>query len=207
MKEQWTKLAARVNAMSLRERFLLFASVVAVLGAITDRLFISPLIEQQKILVAQIDKKSTDMEIRRAETNLELLKRGRDRAKVLNADIVNAQGDIDTVEREIAALSATGGDAAAMSAILARVLQRSEKVGLVRIVQVGAESGTVAPATAGATRGGLDITLSGGYLDLMEYLAALEKALPRARWGGLKLNAEAVPAQVTVRIVTTVGDS
>lgn len=208
MMDQWKRLTARVNALTLRERFLLFAGVVAVLGAITEVLFISPLREQQKTLVAQIDKKSSDMEIRADEINLELLKRGRDRATLLNADILRVQADLDAVEREIAALSASGGDAVAMSAMLARVLQRSEKVGLVRIVQVGADVARAAPAaSAGITRGGLDITLSGGYLDLMEYLAALEKALPRARWGALRLNADAVPAQVTVRIVTTAGDT
>lgn len=204
MKEQWKKLTARINSLTLRERFLLFAGVVAVLAAITQAFFISPLLDQQKILVAQIDKKSSDLEIRRDEINLELLKRGRDRATLLNAEIARVQVDLEAVEREIAALSPSGGDPVAMSAMLTRVLRRSDKVGLVRIVQVGADPAPAAPAAAAVgARGGLDITLSGGYLDLMEYLAALEKALPRARWGALRLDAQAVPAQVTVRIVTT----
>lgn len=208
MKAQWTRLAARVNALTLRERFLLFACVIAVLGALTHVIFISPLLDQQKILVAQIDKKSSDMDRLRDETTLEMLKRSRDRAAELSAGILKVQREIDVVEREIAAASATGGDAVAMSAMLARVLRRADKVGLVRIVQVGGELGAAVPVAAtGTARGGLDITLSGGYLDLMEYLGALEKALPGARWGAFKLNAEAVPAQVTVRIVTTAGDS
>jgi hypothetical protein len=50
--------------------------------------------------------------------------------------------------------------------------------------------------------GGLDITLAGGYLDLMEYLATLEAALPLARWSALRVSAETAPAQAAVRIVT-----
>jgi hypothetical protein len=34
----------------------------------------------------------------------------------------------------------------------------------------------------------------------MEYLAALEAALPQARWSALRLTAETVPPQLSVRI-------
>lgn len=204
MKALWSQISSRVNALTLRERFLLFACVVTVLGMLTHVFFISPLLEQQKILVAQIDKKSSAMDIQREELNLAMLKRGRDRAAELNAAGSRLQGDIAAIEREIAGFSSAGSDAAAMSAILARVLRSSDKVVLVRVMQVGAEpAGVATPGAANAPRGGLDITLSGSYLDLMEYLATLEKALPQARWGVLRLKAETLPAQVTVRIVTT----
>lgn len=204
----WRRLTARINAMTLRERFLLFASVVAVLGAFTNIVFISPLLEQQKILVAQIEKKSSDMDTLRDEVSLEILKRGRDRVAELNSGTLKVQADIEMVEREIAALTAAGSDTVAISAMLTRILRRSDKVSLVRVAQAGSASATAVPVGgAGASRGGLDITLSGNYLDLMEYLAALEKALPQARWGSLRLKAETTPAQLTVRIVTGPVDS
>lgn len=208
MKLLWGRLAARINAMTMRERFLLFACVIAVLGGITQAFFISPLIDQQKVLVGQIDRKSNEMDILRDETNMEILKRRRDHVNELNAGTLKVQSDIDSVEREIAALSATGVDAGTISTMLRRVLRRSEKVTLVRVVQVGTELSAVVPAgTQAASRSGLDITLAGSYLDLMEYFALLEKELPQARWGALVLKADTMPVQVTVRIFTTAVES
>ena len=200
----WMRLAKWVDGLTLRERFLVFTALVGLLGALTYAFFIVPLQEQQKILVTQLDSKSSAMDSQREAMNLELLKRGRDRVLELNAGILRVQQDIDEIEREIAALSTTNTDAAAISAILNRVLRRSDKVTLVRVVQVGVDTG-LAPAARGAVggRGGLDITLSGSYLDLMDYLASLEKALPTARWGALWLRAESSPAQLTLRIVTS----
>jgi len=208
VKEFWTRFAKWVNGLTLRERSLVFTALVGLLGALTYVLFISPLLEQQKILVAQLDSKSSAMDSQREAVNLEMLKRGRDRFVELNADILRVQADIDATEREIAALSASGADAAAISTMLNRVLRRSDKVILVRVAQVSVEGSTAATARgagpgSGTARGGLDITLSGGYLDLMEYLASLEKGLPTARWGALWLKAESSPAQLTARIVTS----
>ena len=208
MKTLWLKLTARINAMTVRERFLLFASVIAVLGLITEIFFISPLLDKQKVLVAQIDKKSSEMDLQREETNLEMLKRGRDNVKELNVGLLKVQEDISAVENEIALLSTSGVDAVAVSAMLRRVLRHSEKVGLVRVVQVAPEMTPNASAPVQSTNHtGLDITLSGSYLDLMEYLAFLEREMPQARWGAFLLKADALPAQLTVRIVTSGGDS
>ena len=208
MKLLWIRLATRVNAMTLRERFLLFACVIAVLGVITNVIFIVPLIDQQKILVAQIDTKSSEMDMLNDETNMEILRRRRDHMTELNAATLKGQGDIDLVEREIAALSTAGVDTVVISAMIKRVLRRSDKVVLVRVVQVGTELSAVAPVGAqAATRSGLDITLSGNYLDLMQYLALLEKEMPQARWGNLVLKAETMPVQMTVRILTTAVES
>ena len=204
MKELWTRFAKWVNGLTLRERSLVFTVLVALLGALTYVLFISPLVEQQKILVAQLDSKSSAMDKQREAVNVEMLARGRDRVVELNAGMLRVQENIDETEREIATLSASGADAAAISTMLNRVLRRSDKVTLVRVAQVGVDGTTAATARgAGAGRGGLDITLSGSYLDLMEYLSSLEKALPAARWGALWLKAESSPAQLTVRIVTS----
>lgn len=205
MKNIFGPMTARIDAMSLRERFLLFICVIGVLGAITDALFISPLLKQQKTLVALLDKKSTQMDIQREETALEMLRRGRDRATELNIDIRKSQQDIDAVEQEINKASATPTGATSISATLKQILRRSERVSLVRVVQTGSEPGAALIAGPNA-RNVLEVTLSGGYADLIEYLSALEKALPQARWSTFWLRAESIPLQLTVRIIMPSGD-
>ena len=202
MKEQFARLTARVDAMTLRERFLIFICVLAVLGALTYLLFVMPLMQLQKQRTAQLDQGSAEMEGRLDQMQIGMLEGRRSRAAQLGTDIARVQGELEVIDREIAGLTDRTRDAAALPAMLKRVLRRTDKVALVRVMSASADAGTTAPpGTAGMSGNGLDITLAGGYLDLMEYLATLEAALPQARWSALRLTAETVPAQVAVRIV------
>lgn len=199
MIERVKRLAARINALSVRERFLLFAATISVLGALTDALFITPLLTQQKALVAQIERKSSDMDLLRERVNAEVMSRSVARAAEIALSLADVQKEQNEVEAEIAALNAASGTTgAATSTTLGKVLRQTDKVSLVRVVQAADVVGT--PGSP-AGRGALDITLAGNYLDLVDYLAALEKSMPNARWASVKMKADASPVQVTVRIV------
>ena len=205
MNKLWKQIAARVNALALRERFLLFICLIGLIGLGTDLLFIAPLRAQQKLLVAQLEQKSSSMDSQRAEINLEMLRRGRDRATELNAEIRKMKGDIDAIDREVAALSAPA-DSMSAAAMMARIIKGNDKVTLVRIMQ--ATPGAVAIASNAVVpppRNVLDVTFAGGFADLTHYLAALEKAIPQVRWGGLWLKADSTPAQVSVRLILPPG--
>ncbi len=206
MKKQWTRLLARLNIMTVRERLLLVTGVVALLSALTDFIFIEPLYKKQKLLAEQIDRESGVKAVQRERLQFELMKRGRENAAELNISLRNVQSDIDTVEKEISTLSGSNNDLLTQPAMLARVLKRTDKVSLVRVASAGAENSVAAsPGAVGAPRAGLDITLAGSYLDLMDYLASLEKAIPQARWSGITLSTASTPPQVTVRIAAAGG--
>ncbi len=201
MNAQWARATARLNAMSVRERFMLFVAVVALLGALIDAVFITPLTRLQKQHAVQIDKRSASLEGERQRIELQLARSRQGRAEELGAEIARVQADIDTVEREIASLSASARDAVAMRATLTRTLGRTDKVSLLR-VSSAAPGAAPAAGAASAAAIGLDITLAGRYLDLMDQLAELEQALPQARWSALRFTAETIPPQATVRIAT-----
>lgn len=199
MKAGWNRVAARVDAMSKRERFLIFICIVGVLGAGANLLYIAPLIKLQKQRTAQIDTSSADAEAQLERMQIGILARRRTRADELARESAKVQGELDIVEREIARMAQSTREAVALPAMLRRVLRRSDKVTLVRVAPA---ADTAAPGTAATQGSGLDITLAGGYLDLMEYLATLEAALPLARWSTLRFSAENAPAQVAVRVIT-----
>ena len=202
MSAWWTRLAARVNALSLRERFMLFVVLVSLLGAATNLLFIAPRVSLQKARVAQIDKGSAAAEEQLGRLQLDILARRRVLAGELAAQAAALQTEIDGVDREMAALSLAASESVALPAMLKRVLRRSDKVALVRVSPAADAAAAPGTAMASGQGSGLDITLAGGYLDLMEYLATLEAALPLARWSALRVSAETAPAQAAVRIVT-----
>lgn len=202
MSAWWTRLSARVNALGLRERFLLFVVLVSLLGAATHLFFIAPLVSVQKARLAQIDSGSAASEEQLGRLQLDILARRRVLAGELNAKTSAVQSEIDGVDREIAELSLAASEAVAVPAMLRRVLRRSDKVALLRVSPAADAAAAPGNAGAGGQASGLDIKLAGGYLDLMEYLASLEAALPLARWSALRVSAETTPAQAAVRIVT-----
>ena len=65
MTARWESLVARVNAMKRRERLLLFAAIVVLLGAVTNQLFIAPLTRLQAQRAREIDTSSEAMEAQR----------------------------------------------------------------------------------------------------------------------------------------------
>jgi MSHA biogenesis protein MshJ len=197
MTANWEKLVARVNAMKRRERLLLFAAIVVLLGAVTNQLFISPLTRLQAQRAREIDSSSEAMEAQRVKLEEALAGSRRARMAELEGQIAAAQSEIEAADRGIASISASATDEAALRAVLTRSLQGTRKVALLRVSTAEAAAGS-APASGR----GVDITLGGDYLDLMEYLAALEAALPQARWSALRLTAETTPVQVSVRIAT-----
>jgi MSHA biogenesis protein MshJ len=231
MKRYWERGLAWIDGLKFRERVLLFGAIVAVLAVMTDFLFVSSVTEQQKKLTSQIDSQSADSEARRDRMQTAQMRRERDRITTLEADVAKLQAEADAVDRDISALSSPTGDAAGMSAVLARVLKRNDRVKLVRVVSAGAEAVTPAPPLPGGLaalatapipgtsalpavtapaanavpatlqRNALDITLSGSYLDLMDYVATLEKTMPSLRWGALKFSTSTAPSQLTVRIM------
>jgi MSHA biogenesis protein MshJ len=197
MTANWEKLVARVNAMKRRERLLLFAAIVVLLGAVTNQLFISPLTRLQAQRAREIDSSSEAMEAQRVKLEEALAGSRRARMAELEGQIAAAQSEIEAADRGIASISASATDEAALRAVLTRSLQGTRKVALLRV-----STAEAAPGSTPASGRGVDITLGGDYLDLMEYLAALEAALPQARWSALRLTAETTPVQVSVRIAT-----
>jgi len=121
------RISARINGLNVRERFLLFAVTVSILGGATDYFFITPLVNQQKALVAQLDQKSTDMDVLREKVNAEVLQRNLGRAAELAVGMRETKAELDAVDAEIASLSAAGADPLATSALVSRVLKRSDQ--------------------------------------------------------------------------------
>ncbi len=204
MKRVWQRLAARISALSLRERFLLFASIMVVLGFVTHQLFIAPLNRLQVQRARELERLSASSEAQIERIEQQLARSRRSRKAQLESQIASTQAQIAEVDGEIGAVTRASSDEAALRAVLTRTFARGErgKVMLVR-VSTAQPPAVPSPASPSASASVIEIVLSGGYLDLMEALSALEKALPQARWSAMRLSAETVTAQVSVRMVAS----
>lgn len=210
MRERLNQLTQRIERWSLRERVLVLVAALALLLGLTELLVLDPLRAEQRRQAAQAAQAAqagawqTELQVLRAQRDA--LAQGRGAAP---ADAALARR-VDDLQARSAALARqiaqAGGDTQALQRlkpVLARLLERHERVQLVRLDTAPAASeradrptpatSTAAHAAAGEerlTRHALQVELEGAYLDLLAYLEALEGELPDIGWGEMKLVAQ-----------------
>lgn len=204
----WRVQARRIDALSLRERAIMFVSVTLALGAVADALVIAPLFSERRQLGAQIRKHSAELDALRAQlAAAEAGPRPDTPQGRAQAAIDALRAERQRLDAQMRSLLAGGEELARFTDVLDRVLQRHARLTLTRVATIpdsalGSAAGTAPAAGAGAIRWqGVDLSLAGRYLDLMRYLAELEQALPGLRWGELKIATRTLPPEMTVRLM------
>jgi MSHA biogenesis protein MshJ len=239
MKQYWIKLSTRLDAMTLRERAMVFAAAVAAVLFIIYTLGIEPLLARQKVLVAQISQQNNqiagiDNEISGkvqayavdpdAETRIQL-KQVQARVAASGAGLMAMQKGLvapDRIAPLLEQLLRGSGKLHLMSLKSLPVSGLSETIqgdAPARALPVTASvmPAATAPAAApGATpipqppkprellyRHGVEIVLQGSYLDMVNYMAALENLPVQLFWGKARLDAGQYPnSRLTLTLYT-----
>lgn len=257
MKRVWSRFAARLDALSLRERVLAFAALVALVVFAAYSAGLGPLLRRQAELQAQVNQQNnnlagmdgeiaqrlrdyqvdpdaavrTRLDVVKAESaqlgeTLRAMQKGLvapERMGPLIDAMLRANGRLKLVSmRTLAGSSlneASPGDAkpdvappdanAAMAAKLAAIHKS--------VAGGGAAATATAPAAADVAPGptvipkagsllyrhGVEITVRGNYLDMIDYMAALESLPTQLFWGGAKLEVDDYPsARLTLTMYT-----
>jgi MSHA biogenesis protein MshJ len=208
MKALWKRYAERVDAMTLRERVMIFAAMALLLAAFVYSLFIDAEFAKGKRLALEIAQRQAEMKSMQDE--MVKLVRGRDDPERASRErIAQLRMQLAAVETKIAAEERKFTAASQMRKVVEELLARNRSVRLIDLktlpVTSIAESraGEPAPPSAEAKapssaerliyRHGLELTVSGGYLDLLAYLAELERLPTQLYWSDVELNASAYP--------------
>lgn len=222
MKRLWKQYATRMEAASLRERVLIFACAAVVLIALLNALLIEPEFAKQRRLSREVAQRQGEIKSMQEQLQKMAL------ARQANPDELNRR-QLEAMRRQLAELDAKlveeqrkFAPPERISALLEEMLSRNRRLQLVdmRTLPVAAlgQGGTDKPAapakpaadkpaakpgpmTASAPiyRHGVEITVSGSYLDLLAYLRDLEKLPNQMYWGKLDLNVATHP-QVTLKL-------
>ena len=204
MNAKWTALAARIDALSIRERAFLFFSVVAICVALVDTIWISPARTVHKQLSQQFAAES--LELGRLRETLKAKVEQPDAASVVRQEIGRVRAAMATVDAELAATVGAGGAGLGLRELMVHFLRSHNALSLVRTGNVGAESpsgATGKPAVLvlpGLERQSLELTVAGPYPALVKYVGTLETAMPQLRWGQMKLSAEQQPPQLSLQV-------
>jgi MSHA biogenesis protein MshJ len=203
VKQIWTAQARRIDALSLRERAIMFVSIVLALAALADMFLVSPALAERRALVTQMRQQTQQLEaMRRQLTALdprsaEDTPQGRQRAAIAAARSQQTQLDAQIREQ-----LAGREEIARLPDVLDRVLRRHERLTLTRLATAAdAPAGAAAAAPPEVRWQGADLSVAGSYPDLLQYLADLEHALPGLRWGALQITTPSTQPVLTVRLM------
>lgn len=203
LKVWWDKQAVRIDALSLRERGILFVSVIAVILALVDVLFLSPAQLAYKQVTQRVATQNT--ELKRLRDELRVAGQPVDASKVVREEIAQADARISEVNAEIKALAPLAQGGPALEQVLVQFLRRHEGLTLLGVSTLKAEVATSAAGVAvvtptGLTKRGLDLRVSGPYSELVRYVKTLEGALPVLRWGAMHLKSDKQPPELSLQV-------
>ncbi|KFC65154.1 type II secretion system protein GspM [Massilia sp. LC238] len=226
MKARLIELMARINALTLRERGLLFAAVAAVIVFIGHSAVLGPIYREQDLLREQISQQQNNL----AGMDGEIA--ARVQAFQVDPD-APAREKLQAIRQETAAL----GDSLLamehglvpperMAPLVDTILRANARLKLVSMRTLPVESMSSLGAQAAATpappaaegsdaapgqapapallyRHGVEVTVRGSYLDMVDYMSALEAMPTRLFWGRAQLDVEAYPAaRLTLTLYT-----
>ncbi len=205
---QWSVLVARIDALSLRERGILFLAVMVGAASVANMLWLSPAQEAYAELTARFAKQGT--ELQRAREALSPTAIPLDTTAGVREEIARVKAQLKEATQKVQSVLPTAAQDSALTQVLVHLLRRHEGLTLVSTVALPpvADVAAALPA-AGASaaaapvvlmRQGVSLTVSGAYPELTRYVLTLEQALPYVRWGAMRLRSDKSPPELTLQL-------
>lgn len=195
--EKLRQISERVDMMTLRERVFVFAAALVVGLALVQSLLIDP--EQLRKQHARDRLQVADSALAQIEQQRQLLdgQKGRDPDQAARDALAAQEARLAELNAELAMRTRSLVPPERMQQMLKNVVQEQGGVRVVSFKTLGPQPVSVTGAAEGAPPGfyrhGFEVTVSGGYSELVAYLERLE-ALPwNLNWVEATLDAAARP--------------
>jgi len=199
MKRWWKTLSARIDALSLRERGFLFATLLVCCMLLADTLWLSPVQTLHQQITQKFAAQNADLQRLRDELKNSSGETGP--GKLMREELVQVKARLEAVNQEISQVPASALDETPLSKVLIHFLRRHEGLTLVRTATLAVDTKAAQESAAtGLKRQGLELTVAGPYPELIRYVQTLERSLPALRWGPMKMVSDKQPAQLTLQV-------
>lgn len=231
MKQRWLILAARIDAMTLRQRAGVFAACAAFVLYLVTMLAIDPMLKEQARLQTQIRQQRATMA--GIDTDIAALVDAfaRDPDAVNRQRLAAARTETRTLGDNLATMQKGLVAPGQIAPLLQAILRANGKLELVSLATLpvtavgglppavpssatpsSTPSAATAPPSAAMSgllyRHGVQVTVRGSYLDMIEYMAALESLPAQLFWGDASFGVEEYPrAHLTLTLYTLGLDS
>jgi MSHA biogenesis protein MshJ len=227
MKQYWQQTVLKIDALTLRERVVIFAMVAILLIVLMNAMLIDPQFAKQKRLSSQVQAEQEKIsliqtEIRqavRAQSDPDAA--GRERLKALRHEAGQMQTALLDMQKGLVSPDK-------MTVLLEDIMRRDGRLRMLSLktlpvstlaASISADGNTVdktaaaasaaknkadgASATGSVYTHGVEIVVQGGYLEMLDYVTRLENMPWQLFWGKAKLNVEEYPkASLTLTLFT-----
>lgn len=203
MQTYWKNMAARIDALSMRERLMVFIAVAGVLITLLNFLFINPLIKRQKQLSEQIVQSQQSTAAMQSQIQDLLTNSSTDPDLALQVKLAQLRSQAALSGKTLDDIQSKLVSPKQMPALLADILQHNRSVRLIALktfpveilnAKTATQSGAktippVADTPMDVDTGnhiykhGVEISVAGNYLDLTRYLGEIETLPWRMFWG------------------------
>lgn len=219
MKAFWLKLAARYDALQLRERCLVAAAVLGGIVLIGYSLFIDPAVKRAHLAERSLQEQRAQLTNVQAQIeSLQSPSQNPDLAA--GAELASLKNQLNVLGDRLVALEGSLVPPQRMSALLEDMIGRKTGLRLLSLKTLpvtplldkkpgaddnGPAKTGEAPASpsAGLFKHGVEIRLEGSYPELTAYLERLEQAQSKLLWRSVSLSAEKYPKLVLTLTVYT----
>ena len=224
IRQRVLQLAARMDALSLRERGMVFGATVAVLAFAGHTFVLAPQDAKQAALRSQIDQQQAAIAAIDGEITARVEGSRIDPDAQSRARLNTMQQEMGQLGSQLLALEHGLVPPERMGPLVNGILRANGRLKLVSMRTLPAEplaapgtapAAAAAPAAnAGAApaaasdvpllyRHGVEVTVRGNYLDMVDYMSALDAMPTRMFWGRARLDVETYPgARLTLTLHT-----
>lgn len=224
IKQRVLQLAARMDALSLRERGMVFGATVAVLAFAGHMFVLAPQDAKQAALRMQIDQQQAAIAAIDGEITARVEGSRIDPDAQSRARLNTMQQEMGQLGSQLLALEHGLVPPERMGPLVDGILRANGRLKLVSMRTLPAEplaapgaapaAAAVPAANAGAApaaasdvpllyRHGVEVAVRGNYLDMVDYMSALDAMPTRMFWGRARLDVETYPtARLTLTLHT-----
>jgi MSHA biogenesis protein MshJ len=206
----WQRYAGRLNALTLRERVMVFAAVMVAVVALGYTLAIEPQLVRQKRLATAMLQKHSEMKAFEAQFGKLVAGRGDDAGRAERERLAKARSELSSLEARIRAEERRFTAPAQMRRVIEGLLARNRGVVLEQMKTLAVDTITAGKTPSAAAtalkpaakpaagepliyRHGVELTVSGSYLELLAYARDLEKLPSQIYWRAVALDAAGYP--------------
>lgn len=207
MKQQWQRLAVKIDAMSLRERVMIFAMAALMVVTLVNTFMLDPLLARQKTLSQRAVKEQDKIAEMQMQIQALLDAHGADPDAAARVHLLGLQQQFAQLAEQLQAMQKGLVPPDKMGQLLQSILKRQGRLQLVALktLPVTALSGTRAQPDAPQDKTepaggdklvylhGVEITVQGSYADMLGYLAQLEHLPWQMFWDDISLEAKEYP--------------
>lgn len=216
MKALLLRYANRFDALSSRERLLVFAAVLAILGFALQALLIEPALRASARMREQLAQQEKTLEALQA-ANRALIAARADPDGATRARLEQSRKELDALTAKLGTMAQGLVSPERMPVLLQSLLGTDTRLVVVALRSLVPTPltatlqahGTDKPAPAvGVFKHGIELTVQGAYEDLYRYVANLERGPFRMYWSDAVLDASAYPnVRLTLRVYTVSTDA